>query len=172
MCGILGFSSRRTIEVRQNLMPERGPDGWGTISRAVGEVHVTFFHSRLQIIGLGDQGRQPFELDPGYMLVYNGEIYNYREIRKALARECGCAFATETDTEVLYRALHTWPLEKVLHELNGIFAFGFLDSRAKRLIVVRDHMGVKPLYWCPPASFQRNTRCEGLSDKGFPVIGR
>lgn len=148
MCGILGFSSRRTIEVRQNLMPERGPDGWGTISRAVGEVHVTLFHSRLQIIGLGDQGRQPFELDPGYMLVYNGEIYNYREIRKALARECGCAFVTETDTEVLYRALRTWPLEKVLHELNGIFAFGFLDSRAKRLIVVRDHMGVKPLYWC------------------------
>ena len=147
MCGIFGHISNRKLEISHNLMPRRGPDGWGCEHRSDSGYELTFFHSRLQIIGLGEQGKQPMTLPDGSLLVFNGEIYNYRELREELEREKGCEFTTRTDTEVLLMALRHWPLKDVLDKVNGIFAFGFYDAPAHRLIVARDHLGVKPVYF-------------------------
>lgn len=119
----------------------RGPDG----SRVwVGE-GITLGHNRLAIIDLSDRALQPMQTaDARFSIVFNGEIYNYRELRKEL--EPQYTFVTESDTEVLLVAYRVWGKE-MLSKLRGIFAFGIWDAQTHELLLARDHMGVKPLYY-------------------------
>lgn len=150
MCGIVGVlysdSTRPANEDRLRraaaLIATRGPDGVG-VHAADG---VGFAHTRLSLVDLDERSNQPF-WDPSgrYCLVYNGELYDFREMRDAL-KERGVEFRTTSDTEVLLLALiHDGP-EATLPRLRGMFAFAFYDTQERTLLLVRDRFGIKPLY--------------------------
>lgn len=147
MCGILGVhlpgsSHKVRFASALDVLQHRGPDGEGLFAAD----SILLGHRRLAIIGLGPSGDQPM-IDPqsGVALVFNGEIYNYIEVRAELAGE-GVEFATSTDSEVLLKAwLHWGPA--ALPRLNGMWAFALWDPRSDELVVCRDRVGVKPLYY-------------------------
>jgi len=149
MCGICGMTGslgpERIGGMLSRLSP-RGPDAEGrqTFSRP-GQL-VTLGHRRLKIIDLSDNANQPF-CDPSgrAALVFNGEIYNYPELRTALEAR-GCQFRTQSDTEVLLQGFLVEGTD-FFRKLNGIFAFVIKDLRDGRLILARDPLGIKPLYW-------------------------
>jgi asparagine synthase (glutamine-hydrolysing) len=155
MCGIVGLVCAdselnrlgRCLEDAVTCLLHRGPDGHGSKSyRLDNGVAVSFGHTRLAILDLSDAGLQPFHSrDQEHSLTYNGEIYNYREIRSEL-EALGVTFRTSSDTEVLLEALIAWGT-KALDKLEGMFAFGFLDKKAKKLLLVRDPFGIKPLHY-------------------------
>ena len=166
MCGIVGFQGSFHHELLQRMtdaVAHRGPDGEGTVMlRIDGQAPTGLGHRRLAIIDLSRAGLQPMTVVPdagggmraGLTLVYNGEIYNYRELRAELAA-AGHRFTTETDSEVLLHLYERDGLE-MLNHLNGIFAFAIHDARdAGRpdgmergaLFLARDQLGVKPLYY-------------------------
>ena len=126
----------------------RGPDARGSRQVSCRGHSVTLAHSRLAVIELSTLGAQPMT-DADWSIVYNGEIYNYREIREAL-QAAGQEFNGGSDTEVLLRAWARWGLE-ALQRLNGMFAFAALNEKTGELWLVRDRFGVKPLLWgrCP-----------------------
>lgn len=148
MCGILGAFSRsgRPLDIPRlagatNLLTHRGPDGSGFWADG------PFFlgHRRLSIIDLSESGAQPMAAtDHGLVITYNGELYNYPELRDEL-RSRGHTFTTASDTEVLLRAYVEWR-EEMLGRLRGMFAFGIADVRKKSLFVARDRFGEKPLF--------------------------
>lgn len=147
MCAIAGCVhlplSRQTIEQMLETMRRRGPDGQGIFQAGA----CTLLHSRLAIID-PQGGRQPMTLEYGqeeYTLVYNGELYNTREIRLELERT-GHHFLGHSDTEVVLHAYAQWGAECVTR-FNGIFAFAVWESRAERLFLARDRIGVKPLFY-------------------------
>jgi len=149
MCGIFCmhyFNSSRVVDaaiVKQStdLMDHRGPDDFGYyISGNIG-----LGHRRLSIIDLFS-GNQPMTNEDGsVIIVYNGEIYNYRDIRQELITK-GHTFKTNCDTEVIVHGYEEWGTECV-HKFNGMFAWALWDNRTKRLWVVRDRLGIKPLYY-------------------------
>ena len=114
---------------------------------------AAFGHRRLSIIDLSPAGHQPFcSPDQRYWIIYNGEIYNYLEIRQELAAK-GYTFATQTDTEVILLAYLEWGQE-CLHRFNGMFAFLIFDRQSQQVFAARDRFGVKPLYfWSSPEGF-------------------
>jgi asparagine synthase (glutamine-hydrolysing) len=125
-------------------MAARGPDGsgeWYSADRRVG-----LAHRRLAIIDLTEAAAQPMQ-DPetGNVIIFNGEIYNYRELRRELEAQ-GVTFRTQSDTEVLL-ALYRVHGSDVLPKLRGMFAFALWDARAKGLLLARDPFGIKPLYY-------------------------
>ncbi len=143
MCGINGVTKndRALVERMNDTIRHRGPDG----SRIWEGEGVTLGHNRLAIIDLSDRALQPMKSTDGrYQIVFNGEIYNYRELKDEL--RSSYSFTTESDTEVLLAAYTVWG-EAMLPRLRGIFAFGIWDTHNKTLLLVRDHMGVKPLYY-------------------------
>ena len=149
MCGILAFHTadrakhidRDLIESAANLMSHRGPDSAGISVLA----SVALAHRRLSIIDLAS-GQQPMFSESGSIgLVFNGEIYNYREIQEELIAK-GYRFQTNSDTEVIISAYEEWGTESVLR-FNGMFAFALWDAPAGKLWVVRDRLGIKPLYY-------------------------
>ena len=147
MCAIAGCVhlplSRQTIEQMLETMRRRGPDGQGIFQAGA----CTLLHSRLAIID-PQGGRQPMTLEYGqeeYTLVYNGELYNTREIRLELERT-GHHFLGHSDTEVVLHAYAQWGPECVTR-FNGIFAFAVWERRAERLFLARDRIGVKPLFY-------------------------
>ncbi|MBA2648878.1 MAG: asparagine synthase (glutamine-hydrolyzing) [Legionella sp.] len=146
MCGILGFYNLDlSIEKLLAQQKFRGPDSQGACEILLKKGgKLILGHNRLKIICLTDDANQPF-IDPQYQhyLVFNGEIYNYLEIRQALSSQ-GIQTRTTSDTEVLLLALMTWGIE-VVNTFNGMFAFAYFDS--KQLYLVRDRFGVKPLYY-------------------------
>jgi len=146
MCGIAGFSGAFSDEMLRNAgaqISHRGPDGSGSYRNEHG---VGFFHRRLSIIDLSPSGAQPMATaDGSLVIVYNGELYNYRELRDELAAR-GAAFRSQSDTEVILQ-LYLAEGEACLTRLNGIFAFALWDGRDRTLLVARDGMGVKPLYY-------------------------
>jgi asparagine synthase (glutamine-hydrolysing) len=149
MCGIAGIvrlGRPPLIEPAQRmaeLLAHRGPDGAGSFSDERG---VALAHRRLAIIDLSDAGLQPFASADGTLrLIYNGEIYNYRELRSELAAR-GRQFTTTTDTEVLLAAYEAWGTECVTR-FNGMWAFALWDSDRERLFCSRDRFGVKPFYY-------------------------
>ena len=150
MCGIAGFvshsGSERASDLAGSMLPQlarRGPDGHG-IATWPG---VTLGHHRLAIIDLSDAGRQPMLSDDGRVgLVFNGCIYNFREIRERLAA-AGHRFRSECDTEVLLRGYLEWGIDKLVPELRGMFAFAIWDDPRQTLFLVRDRLGVKPLVY-------------------------
>ncbi|EFL50884.1 asparagine synthase (glutamine-hydrolyzing) [Solidesulfovibrio fructosivorans JJ]] len=150
MCGICGVFApdrigpehRRLIETQNDIMRHRGPDATGIFADA----HCALGHRRLAIIDLSADGRQPFASPDGrYQMVFNGEIFNYIELRDELANR-GRVFTTKTDTEVLLAAYETWG-PQCLSRLNGMFALAIYDTRAKTLFLARDRFGIKPLYY-------------------------
>jgi asparagine synthase (glutamine-hydrolysing) len=144
MCGINGFSWRDPVLLRQmhQATRHRGPDDQGFWETDA----VSFAHNRLSIIDLTPGGRQPMATPDGrYTIVFNGEIYNYRALRGELEK-MGERFVSSSDTEVLVRAFSCWG-EGCLPRLNGIFAFAIWDRDEKTLRLVRDPLGVKPLYY-------------------------
>src|SRR6478736_3710930 len=146
MCGLAGFSGRFSEESLRDagsLIAHRGPDDAGTYLNDHG-IGLTF--RRLAIIDLSPRGAQPMASDDGaVVIVFNGEIYNYRELREEL-RGRGVTFRGESDTEVLLR-LYLAEGEGMLRRLNGIFAFALWDGRDGSMLVARDALGVKPLYY-------------------------
>ena len=150
MCGINGIlhlQSQKKVDERvltkmRDSLEHRGPDDKGLFI----ENNVGFGHRRLSILDVSPAGHQPFLSEDGrYVLVYNGEIYNFREFYPELKNN-GFDIRTTSDTEVLMKLFQLHGL-KMLHRLNGMFAFAIWDKLEKKLTVVRDRMGVKPLYY-------------------------
>ena len=147
MCGIAGFSGRFESEllVRMNeRMAHRGPDDSGTL--AIEAAGVGLAHRRLSIIDLSPRGHQPmWDAERKAVIVYNGELYNFRELRDELLAD-GFRFESDSDTEVLLN-LYLRDGVDMLERLNGMFAFAIWDVEERRLFVARDQIGVKPLYF-------------------------
>lgn len=149
MCGILGSvgyptPDREVFDCMLDELAYRGPDGRGV--KVLDNGRVLLGHRRLAIIDLSSDGAQPICNEDGTIwLTYNGEIYNYRELRETLIRR-GHRFHSRTDSEVIVHAYEEWGAACVSH-LRGIFAFGLWDDRDKTLFLARDPLGVKPLYY-------------------------
>jgi asparagine synthase (glutamine-hydrolysing) len=153
MCGIAALYSyddrgvaagSAELRAASEWMRCRGPDGSGEWSSSDGRISLS--HRRLAIIDLSDAGKQPMQTEGGALVIsFNGEIYNYRELRARLESK-GYRFRTGTDTEVLLH-LYADKGEAMMHELRGMFAFALWDERRKGLLLARDHFGIKPLYY-------------------------
>lgn len=147
MCGIFGTWGNEHaagLEMALSLLGHRGPDSADTYSDGSAGLHLG--HTRLAIQDLSPQGAQPmFGSSERYVLVYNGEIYNVRELRAALEAQ-GQSFRGNSDSEVLLYLFERYGSE-MLSRLNGIFAFAIWDSKEQELFVARDGLGVKPLYY-------------------------
>ncbi len=132
------------VERISDAQRHRGPDGAGTWATESGE--VVFGHRRLAIIDLSEAGAQPMvDAESGCVITFNGEIYNFREVRREL-EALGAQFRSSSDTEVILRAYSRWGLG-VVPRLRGIFAMAIWDPRSRCVHLVRDHLGIKPLYW-------------------------
>lgn len=149
MCGIAGYISKDNdknlkpkVEKMLSTIVHRGPDGSGTYFY---NDHVGLGHRRLSIIDLTDNGKQPMNYQGRYHITFNGEIYNYIELRRKL-ESYGMVFNTETDTEVLLASYCRWGKDCVSH-LNGMWAFAIFDEAAGELFASRDRFGVKPFYY-------------------------
>lgn len=182
MCGIAGimapegFNPAVLVDMT-HLIRYRGPDGFGFAFTRFGdsEVHIIHNEDRLPacpspVVGLGNRrlaildisaaGNQPMSIrDGGYTITFNGEIYNYREIRLELEQR-GCIFRTNTDTEVVLYAYQQWG-ENCLQHFNGMWAFGLWDRSEQKLFCARDRFGVKPFYY----TFQGGTFAFGSEIK-------
>lgn len=148
ICGSIGRADGALIERMTRTLAHRGPDGEGieVFPSESGSVPVTLGHRRLSIIDPTERGTQPMSYGDGrYWITFNGEIYNYRELRREL-EDRGFTFKTETDTEVLLASFVEHGPD-MLDRINGIFAFGIWDREDDSLFLARDRMGVKPLYW-------------------------
>ena len=156
MCGITGFiqsvaDPQSIVSRMTERLTHRGPDSGGIwCDEATG---IALGHRRLSILDLSEAGHQPMQSSSGrYVLSYNGEIYNFPEIQKELI-SAGIIFRGHSDTEVLLSAIEHWGLDKAVQQINGMFAFALWDRSERRLTLVRDRVGKKPLYygWCGKA---------------------
>lgn len=170
MCGIVGFGSiRGGVYPRDQIQPmadqlrHRGPDGEGIWVSPSGQLALG--HRRLSIIDLSACGCQPM-ISPSarYTITFNGEVYNFGELRKELA-DTGVVFRGRSDTEVMLAAFDRWGVRPSLDRFIGMFAFGVWDEKLRTLTLVRDRVGVKPLYY----GWARGGFCFGSELKGlFP----
>ncbi len=153
MCGIAGIHAyldvapaidRAELKRINDRMATRGPDGNGLWLSGDGRTGLA--HQRLAIIELSEAGAQPMHSACGrYTITFNGEIYNYRELREELAAR-GCVFRSGSDTEVLLQ-LYVDCGADMVKKLRGMFAFGLWDAEKRTLLLARDALGIKPLYW-------------------------
>lgn len=149
MCGIAGYIGKKRIDelpLRRTLelMKKRGPDHQGCIRFDEGSFQVVLAHSRLSIIDLEARSNQPFIVGD-YTLVFNGEIYNYQELRQGLEKR-GVRFLTESDTEVLLQSYIVYG-EACVEQFEGMWSFAIYDKKKKNLFVSRDRFAEKPLYF-------------------------
>lgn len=161
MCGIAGIHAYRAgsaptdrgeLRAIRDHMATRGPDGLGEWFSPEGRVALG--HRRLSIIDLSEGGAQPMlSADGNLAMSYNGEIYNYRELRRGLEAK-GRVFRTESDTEVLLH-LYAEKGDAMLDDLRGMFAFALWDAQRQRLLLARDPFGIKPLYYADDGSTLR-----------------
>jgi asparagine synthase (glutamine-hydrolysing) len=161
MCGIFGIVARNS-QVRADVLERataslahRGPDDSGTVilrDTTPEPLEVGLGNRRLAILDLSPLGHQPMhDLETGNWIVYNGEIYNFRDIRRDLER-AGTKFTSHSDTEVLLKAYARWG-ESCVAKFRGMFAFILWDAQQHRLFVARDPMGIKPLYYAQSGSY-------------------
>jgi asparagine synthase (glutamine-hydrolysing) len=148
MCGIVGltWNDPELVAAMAERVAHRGPDQSGCYTDAL----VSLGHRRLSILDLSERGRQPMaSADGSIVVVHNGEIYNFLEIRRELEAQ-GFHFRSNSDTEVIIHAYLRWGIESV-KRFNGMFAFALWDARRQELFLVRDRIGIKPLYYsiCP-----------------------
>ncbi len=155
MCGIVGyycpdtFSNKNILFDMMNKLSHRGPDDEGSYTCHTNK--IAFGHKRLSIIDI-DGGKQPFiSNDKNYVIIFNGELYNYIELRQMLIGK-GYKFRTYSDTEVLLNMFIEFG-QKMLNNLNGIFSFAILNKTTNQLFLARDQFGVKPLYFYSSDSF-------------------
>ena len=149
MCGIVGFTAnghdpaaaKRTAQAMADLIRHRGPDGEGYYA----DTRAALGHRRLSIIDIDGGGQPMFNEDGALVVVFNGEIYNYRALRTRLQR-LGHRFATDSDTEVLLHGYEAWGTA-LPRRLRGMFAFALWDRRTGTLFCARDLFGIKPLYY-------------------------
>jgi asparagine synthase (glutamine-hydrolysing) len=153
MCGFAGFLShpvslnegKNVLERMASSLALRGPDDQGLWLSDSGTIGLA--HRRLSVLDLGQEGRQPMVSSTGrFVLVFNGEIYNYREIRVKL-ENAGVSVIGHSDTAVLLTAIERWGVEKTINFVTGMFAFAVWDELKKQLILARDRFGEKPLYF-------------------------
>lgn len=171
MCGLTGFwdfkhqaSMDQRRSILQNMVDQisfRGPDGQGLwIDEYSG---LSLGHRRLSIIDLSTHAAQPMmSHNARFILTYNGEVYNFQELRQELLTE-GASFKTHSDTEVIVEACARWGVRKASEKFIGMFAFALWDRSQKKLYLVRDRLGIKPLYW----GIQQNTLFFGSQLKSF-----
>ncbi|WP_060906197.1 asparagine synthase (glutamine-hydrolyzing) [Streptomyces scabiei] len=147
MCGIAGTyrwpDGKDVTDRLTDVLAHRGPDGAGRYSHPVGDGEVHLGHRRLSIIDLSETGAQPMVKD-GLVLTYNGELYNAPELRAEL-EAAGVRFRGTSDSEVLLESWRRWGTD-CLPRLRGMFAFGIFDERTGDLVLVRDQLGIKPLF--------------------------
>ena len=151
MCRIAGFLDlnysgdydlKETTVKMGNALMHGGPDGAGVFTED--KIALGLSHRRLSILDLSPSGSQPMRFD-NLVIVYNGEVYNFKNVRQELI-ERGYSFKSNTDTEVVLKAFHRWGFNCV-HKFRGMWAFAVWDRKNHRLILCRDRVGVKPLYW-------------------------
>ncbi|MBW2707723.1 MAG: asparagine synthase (glutamine-hydrolyzing) [Deltaproteobacteria bacterium] len=151
MCGIVGFIANTNFDRLRNSLSEavsklvhRGPNDSGLF---FDENHgLGLGHRRLSVIDLSDAGRQPMASQDGrFQIVYNGEVYNFKEIRKTL-EDLGHVFRTDTDTEVILGAYRQWGID-CLERFTGMFSLGLWDETKECLFLARDRLGIKPLFY-------------------------
>jgi asparagine synthase (glutamine-hydrolysing) len=161
MCGIFGIVARNAripdgvLERGTQSLAHRGPDDSGTIllrESVPDSVEIGLGNRRLAILDLSPLAHQPMhDAETGNWIVYNGEIYNFRDIRDEL-QEAGTSFVSHSDTEVLLKAYARWG-QDCLTKFRGMFAFALWDARGHRLLIARDPMGIKPLYYAQTGSY-------------------
>src|SRR5262245_36986758 len=149
MCGIAGFvatdglapGAAARARAMRDILAHRGPDEAGLHTDA----HAALAHRRLSIVDLRS-GQQPLANETGTVWVsFNGEIYNHRETRREL-EAAGHCYRTQSDTETIVHAYEQWG-DECVHRFRGMFAFAIWDAPRRRLLLVRDRLGIKPLYW-------------------------
>ena len=146
MCGIVGFvgqtkNKEKIVKKMADRIVHRGPDGEGYYT----DSEVALGHRRLSIIDV-EGGAQPmYNEKKDIVIVFNGEIYNYKELQKELKRK-NHKFSTNCDTEVLVHGYEEWG-EELLAKLRGMFAFAIWDKKERKLFCARDHFGIKPFYY-------------------------
>lgn len=155
MCGIVGGwfkgrcdSEREVITRAVSVLTHRGPDDYGIvkISPLAGDSSITFGHRRLSIIDLSDAGHQPMrDSEGGNWIIYNGEVYNFAELRDEL-ESAGCVFRSNSDTEVILQSYRVWGRDCV-RRWRGMFAVAIWDEPRQELFLVRDRLGIKPFYY-------------------------
>lgn len=150
MCGIAGFcdfskkSSNDILKNMTDVLHHRGPDDSGYFWDESEYSQVALGHRRLSILDLSAHGHQPMSFEH-LDIVFNGEVYNFKEIKKELL-ELGYAFHSDSDTEVILKSYHQWGI-KAVDKFNGMFAITIYDKKANKLIFIRDRAGVKPFYY-------------------------
>jgi asparagine synthase (glutamine-hydrolysing) len=169
MCGFAGImnyteepQNERNLHEMSDVIRHRGPDDEGFYL----DGRVGFAFRRLSVIDI-EGGHQPMSKEK-YVIVYNGEIYNYKIIRKELER-CGYCFATQSDTEVVLTAYCEWGVE-ALSKFNGVWALAIWDKEEKTLFLSRDRVGVKPLYWArTKEKLFFSSEIKAVLEAGFPA---
>ncbi len=150
MCGIAGFcdftkkSTQQTLQNMTDVLHHRGPDDSGYGFYDLDNCNIGLGHRRLSILDLSKHGHQPMMFQE-YEIVYNGEVYNFKEIRTELERY-NYTFESDSDTEVILKAYHKWGI-KAVDRFNGMFSIAIYDKKDQKLILIRDRAGVKPLYY-------------------------
>ncbi len=166
MCGLTGFSdftkrsSAAILQSMTDVIAYRGPDDQGQFVKEFQNTQVGFGHRRLSILDLSPLGHQPYQHN-NLTLIFNGEIYNFKEIREKLILK-GYTFESNSDTEVIIKSFEANGISCV-DEFIGMFAFALLDHNKERLYLVRDRAGVKPMYWY----FKNDTFLFGSELKSF-----
>lgn len=168
MCGFAGLVNSQRAGLTENRLREmgqaivhRGPDADGVWIGA--ELGVGLVHRRLSIQDLSPAGAQPMVSASGrYVIAFNGEIYNFRQIRADLEKE-GCVFRGHSDTEVMLASIECWGIKASLARFSGMFAFALVDTHKRSLLLARDRMGEKPLYY----GWQGNTLLFGSELKAL-----
>jgi len=155
MCGIVGgisftgefFPDKTELRVAASYLKHRGPDANGQLLLDDDHISVAFAHTRLSIIDLSPAAHQPMQSRSGKSIItYNGEIYNFRELKDELEAS-GLSFSTSSDTEVILNGYECWGIEGTLQKLDGMFAFALWDKTKSALYLGRDRFGKKPLYY-------------------------
>jgi asparagine synthase (glutamine-hydrolysing) len=155
MCGITGFIDfnknkreaflKKTVTKMCDAISHRGPDGSGIYCDK--KMGLALGHRRLSIIDLSKEGAQPMDsISSRYTIVYNGEVYNFDQIRSLLIPK-GYKFRGHSDTEIILAGIEEWGINQAVKMFNGMFAIALYDRKEKKLILVRDRMGIKPLYY-------------------------
>ena len=170
MCGIVGYLSGNhevdEVQFQKSLMTleHRGPDDSGIFISQ--DRKIALGHTRLSFLDLSAKGRQPLaNVSKNLWITFNGEIYNYLELKEQLIKE-GYDFHTGTDTEVILAGYQMWGVH-IVEKLEGMFAFCIYDVNAKKALLVRDRFGIKPLYY----SIQSNTLFFASETKAFIESG-
>lgn len=162
MCGILGTTRKIDLKKPSRAIKTRGPNGSGKFKNK----YLQLAHSRLSIIDLSSKGKQPMCNEDGTIwVVCNGEIYNHQKLRDKLREEH--KFKSKTDTEII---LHLYEEQGIdfIKQLNGMFAFALYDSNIKKLFLVRDRFGIKPLYFSTYKGFTFASTLNALLESGIP----